>query len=168
MPTKDIFNNQAMSTQVITAAGALVTWNKGLDGDGSPMAMVMTGIRISYGRQARNVNPINTAGSTGYKQYRVYGNASGTLTIGSIVTPDMSDLNSFLSAAGDACGGGVSLNLHPFAVNCDNSNKQVWEIRGATMNQADIDVQGGEIAIVSNQLTLMFTSLSFGGTNMSL
>lgn len=167
MPQTTIFQAAPAATETISGAGALLRWSTNDDAaNGSDIPFMVNAFNARYGRAITAMYPINTA-EKGIRKINIVGQATGTLTLGGIMSYSIKGLSEFLAAVSSTCGDkSVTISLQPTITECkDNgqakTNGLIYTLRGVALVQIDISIQSSQdgVAYVSQPLTFTFTDL---------
>lgn len=154
-----IFSNYTThDTQNITATGALLEW--GADGNASTtFPLLLNQLNVSYSRNIQAIYPINVINEKALTKLQIMGAPQGVLQCTGIITPTYADLEAFLSATSDSCQShNVVFTLKPFQNGACNI-KFGYELTGLTLQSLGVNIQGNEIAIISQPLNFTFTTM---------
>lgn len=166
----EIFNNAYTDTEAWSVSGAVVTFR---DESNSAISynLIMQNIRFVYQRSVRDVFPINTTSSGQMKQLSLIGSPAGQMTCTGILGPKTA-IKALLAATGKSCfsGSGCSVDIAPFTKACSSDagssagqTAMVYHLNGLILNSLQVDIQGGELAIITQPLAWTFRTLTFDG-----
>ena len=156
-----IFSNfTTHNTQNITATGALITW--GADGgDNGTLPLMINQLNISYSRNIQAIYPINVLdGQETLTKLQIMGAPQGVLQCTGIITPTYASIEDFLEKTSDSCDShNVVFTVKPFQSGTCNV-KFGYKLNGLTLQSLGVNIQGNEIAIISQPLNFTFTSMT--------
>ncbi len=160
----DLFHNPYKKTETWTAQGAIVNYGTG-DKANSAIPLYMTNIQINYQRAVSALYPINVTKVDDATKVNITGAPRGTLSIGSIYSPNMQNMKAFLDAIAKHCKTtkeAVTMTFRPFGSACTKgSSNNLITIKGVELESIGFSIQGGEIAIVNIPTNYSFTSLDW-------
>ena len=163
-----IFNSPNTTTETWTLQGAVVLWGTHNSAT-SAIPMLMNQIQFSYAVPTTTFTPLNANSKGGVSRVIIKGTPEGTLTVQSIISPDVTDLKSFFKHVTKPCklaNDQILLTIRPFGtLECTNANvnvarKLTFYLHDLDMRQMDFTIsQQNNIAIVQMPLQFNFTNL---------
>lgn len=155
-----IFSNYyTHDTQNITATGALITW-KSSSGNGDTLPLLLNQLNITYSRNIQAIYPINVVNQEkALTKLQIMGAPQGILQCTGIITPTYADIEEFLSETSDSCDShNVVFTIKPFQSGTCKI-KFGYELTGLTLQSLGVNIQGNEVAIISQPLNFTFTTM---------
>jgi len=161
----NVFNNPFTTTESFSAQGAVLNWVVG--SKTSTLPLILTGIAVSYNRPTQSLYPINGISTAKPVRVLVHGAPTGQLQTTSIYSPSMSDMEAFIKAVTKDCKTKeeqVDITLRPFgSLSCAGNDKKKdttkFTLTGVELSGFQLNIQGGEIALVTMPLTFTFAGL---------
>ena len=164
-----IFNSPFKSTQSWSSQGAILHYGKGTE-TAKQIPLMVSGLSMTYTQQATPVFPLNTDGNGNATKINIKGAPQGQLQIQSIYCPFPKNLEDFLELASRDCvpeNEAMFVSLRPFGdIKCNSGSDvakdtKFW-LNGVELVSLGLNIQAGEVTLVSMPLNFTFTLLKIG------
>lgn len=164
-----IFNSPYKSTQSWASQGAIIEY--GIGGTTfEPIPLMVQGLSLNYVQQATPIFPLNTDGNGNATKINIKGAPQGSLQLQSVYCPVPSNIEKFLELASRDCvneSQAMSITIRPFgdikcAAGTSVQNDDKFWLTGVELVSLGLNIQAGEVTLVSMPLNFTFTLLRMG------
>ena len=164
-----VFNSPYKSTQSWASQGAIIEY--GIGGSTfETIPLMVNGLSLNYAQQATPIFPLNTDGNGNATKINVKGAPMGSLQLQSIYCPVPQNIEKFLEMASRECVGetdAMSITIRPFgdikcAAGTEVQNDDKFWLTGVELVSLGLNIQAGEVTLVSMPLNFTFTLLKMG------
>lgn len=164
-----IFNSPYKSTQSWASQGAILQYGKGT-GTAKQIPLMVSGLSLTYAQQATPIFPLNTDGNGNATKINVKGAPMGQLQLQSVYCPVPKNIEEFLEMASRDCVSetdGMFVSIRPFGdIKCASgttvTNDDIFWLDGVELVSLGLNIQAGEVTLVSMPLNFTFTLLKLG------
>lgn len=164
-----IFNSPYKTTQSWASQGAIITY--GVNGQAAEqIPLMISGLTLGYAQQITPIFPLNTDGNGNATKINVKGAPQGQLQIQSVYCPIPKNIEKFLELASRSCvgeGDSMFITIRPFgdikcAAGTEVQNDDIFWLDGVELVSLGLNIQAGEVTLVSMPLNFTFTLLKMG------
>ena len=164
-----IFNSPYKSTQSWASQGAIIEYGIG-GATFEPIPLMVNGLSLNYTQQATPIFPLNTDGNGNATKINIKGAPQGTLQLQSVYCPVPKNIQKFLEDAARDCvteDSAMSISIRPFGdIKCASgtnvTNDDIFWLSGVELVSLGLNIQAGEVTLVSMPLNFTFTLLKMG------
>lgn len=161
-----IFNSPYKTTQSWASQGAIITYGTGETAT-EPIPLLVSGLTLSYAQQTTPIFPLNTDGNGNATKLNIKGPPMGQLQLQSVYCPIAKNIDKFLEMASRDCVSGNSqmvIAIRPFgdikcAAGTSVTNDDRFRLIGVELVSFGLNIQAGEVTLVSMPLNFTFTLL---------
>lgn len=161
-----IFNSPYKTTQSWASQGAILTYGKGTTAT-ETIPLMVSGLSLTYAQQATPIFPLNTDGNGNATKINVKGAPMGQLQLQSVYCPVAKNIDAFLEMAARDCVGEndqMIITIRPFgdikcAAGTNVRNDDRFRLVGVELVSLGLNIQAGEVTLVSMPLNFTFTLL---------
>lgn len=164
-----VFNSPYKSTQSWASQGAILEY--GISGQAfEQIPLMVSGLGVTYAQQVTPIFPLNTDGNGNATKINIKGAPQGSLTLQSVYCPVPKNIEKFIEMASRDCvaeNQGMVVTIRPFGdIKCAagtsiTEDDKFW-LEGVELVSLGINIQAGEVTLVSMPLNFTFTLLKMG------